>query len=292
MRYVHSVIRFVPDPVRGEFVNVGVLVGSDQSSEWELRTVENQKRARSLDEEGLLPLVWGYVDDIARKLDQYTQAVQSSLFDLPEDRISEEWLIRLSQESRNVVQLSPPAVIVADDIDEAFDVLMPQFIVEPEARRFRFKKKHPAVAAVRRAYAKAGLRQQKDFEEGASVKGQYHKERFDFIVANGRAVQLAQTWSFQIPNQEELAEQVKAWSWTVKDVRQHGGTAETAMRHITVPADVDIQVVYVPPALDGPRTALDEALAAFKDNRVHPVESDQADSVGKEALRLVGTRIA
>ena len=27
----------VPDPVRAEFVNVGLIVGSDESSEWQLR---------------------------------------------------------------------------------------------------------------------------------------------------------------------------------------------------------------------------------------------------------------
>ena len=84
------------------------------------------------------------------------------------------------------------------------NVLFEQFVIEPEARRFPFKKKHVALAAVRRAYREAGLKLGQHFEEGANVRGQHHKERFDFVVANGRAVQLAQTWSFQAPNQEEL----------------------------------------------------------------------------------------
>src|SRR5918994_1994334 len=82
VRYLYSVIRFVPDPIRGEFVNVGILAGSDESSEWELRTVENLRRARSLDEKGLLGLVWSFVDDLGRKADRYAEAVQKSLFDL------------------------------------------------------------------------------------------------------------------------------------------------------------------------------------------------------------------
>lgn len=290
MRYTYSVIRFVPDPVRGEFVNVGVLAGSDESSEWELRTVENLKRARSVDDKGLLRLVWGFVDDIGRKVDRYAEAVQTSFFDEADDGLSEDWLRRLSEESRNIVQFSNPAAVVAGDIDEALNTLFAEFIVEPEARRFPFKKKHVALAAIRQAYREAGLRRQEHFEEGANVKGLHHKERFDFVVVNGRAVQLAQTWSFQIPNQEDLAEQVKAWAWTVADVRDHGGMAETAARRIEVPRDVDIQVVYVPPAPGRPRETLVEALAAFTEINVRPVEADQADTVGRQASQLVGVR--
>ena len=290
MRYTYSVIRFVPDPVRGEFVNVGVLAGSDESSEWELRTVENLKRARAVDDKGLLGLVWSFVNDIGRKADRYAEAVQTSFFDETDDGLSEEWLRRLSEESRNIVQFSNPAAVVAEDINEALDTLFAQFIVEPEARRFPFKKKNVALAAIRRAYREAGLRQREHFAEGANVKGQHHKERFDFVVANGRAVQLAQTWSFQIPNQEDLAEQVKAWAWTVADIRRHGGTAETEVRRVDVPHDVKIEVVYVPPAVDGPRETLDEALAAFSEIDVHPVEFDRADTVGRQASQLVGVR--
>lgn len=287
MRYMYSAIRFVPDPVRGEFVNVGILAGSDESSEWDIRMLENLKRARSLDDEVLLPLVWHFIDDIGRKVNRYTEAIQTNLFETDEERLSEEWLTRLSEEARNVVQLSAPAVIVADDIDEAINILFDQLIVEPEARRFPFKKKNVALAATRRAYREAGLRVSEHFVEGVNVKGQHHKERFDFVVANGSAVQLAQTWSFQVPNQEDIAEQVKAWAWTVSDIRKHGGTAEAEARQIAVPPDVDIEVVYVPPTVDGPRQVLNEALAAFETIKVKAVESERAGAVGQEASRLV-----
>lgn len=290
MKYAYSVVRFVPDPVRGEYVNVGVVAGSDDASEWQLRTLENQKRARSLDDKGLLPLVWGFIDDIGRKIDQYDEAVQTSLFEVEDEKPSEKWLEQLSLESRNVIQLSEPAVVVAESVDEALDILFGQFIIEPEARRFPYKKKHPALAAIRRSYREAGLEIQKHFEERAYVMGRHHKERFDFVVANGQAVQLAQTWSFQMPDQEELSEQIKAWAWTVGDVRENGGVAELASKRIQVPPDVEIEVVYVPPAFDGSRDALTEALAAFKKIDVQPVEYEQAESIGQQASKLIAAR--
>ena len=52
MRHVYSMVRFVPDSARGEFINVGANVGSEESSEWQVWQIENPKRARFIDERG------------------------------------------------------------------------------------------------------------------------------------------------------------------------------------------------------------------------------------------------
>jgi len=51
------------------------------------------------------------------------------------------------------------------------------------------------------------------------VRSNVYDGAFDFAVHN-RAVQLVQCWSFQPPNQADLAGQVKAWSWLVHEVRR------------------------------------------------------------------------
>ncbi len=286
MRYTYSVVRFVPDPVRGEFVNVGVIVGSDESSEWQLRTIENTKRARGIDAKGLLPVVWTFVDYIGRQLDAYTEAVDAAQERTP--AISEDWLRRLSIESRNVVQLSQPTPIIADDVNDAFVILFEQFILEPETRRYSFQKKHSALAAVRRAYSASGLLRGLDFDEAAVVKGAFHSERFDFTVLNGRVVQLVQAWSFQVPAQEELLEKIKAWAWTVADIRRHGGEAQVSDRAIAVPETVDVSAVYVPPVVGAQSKALDEALSAFREIRVEPLSLSDVSNVALRARALLG----
>ena len=286
MKYTYSVIRFVPDPVRGEFINVGVIAGSDESSEWEMRTLENARRARCVDDRGLLHLVWTTFDDLGRKIDRYMESVQTNLFTTAEEALSEQWLTRLVDESRNVVQYAPPAIVLADSVTEALDIVFEQFVLEPVSRQYPFKKKNEALAAVRRAYKDIGLSRQ-SFTENASVMGSHHKERFDFVVGNGRALQLAQTWSFQIPNQDDLSEHIKAWAWTVKDVRDHGGSAVAGDRQIVVPYNVDIEAIYIAPRPNGPRQAMDEAMAAFAALDVHAVEFKNAHQVAQSASRLV-----
>ncbi len=286
MRYVYSVVRFVPDPIRGEFVNVGAIVGSDESSEWAVRTIENQKRARSIDDKGVLAQFLSFIDDVGRKLDVYTDSIEQGVE--PGFVVSESWLRRLWEESRNVVQLSLPTPVIADSLQEVADLLFDQFILEPESRRFPFRKKHTALAAVRRAYAASGLYRGTHFAEGSLVRGAHHKERFDFVVANGDALQLAHAWSFQVPGQEDLAESIKAWAWTVRDIRGNGGDALADNRRVVVPRGVDVQVVYVEPAAGGPTAVLEEALSAFRELTVTALPVGEAPRVGARALELLG----
>ena len=56
-KYQYSIIRFVPSPTRGEFVNVGVIVGNDATDEWTMEVVGKKSRAAKLDDTGILPLV-------------------------------------------------------------------------------------------------------------------------------------------------------------------------------------------------------------------------------------------
>jgi hypothetical protein len=286
MKYTYSVVRFVPDPVRGEYINVGIIAGSDESSEWQVRTVENLRRARGIDARGILPLVWTFVDGIGRQLDAYADAVEGT--QPRHDEISERWLGHLWEDSNNVVQLSEPAPIMAESIESALNTLFEQFVLEPETRRFAFQKKHTALAAIRRAYRDNGLLKGLDFDEASLVKGGHHRERFDFVVTNGHVVQLSQAWSFQVPAQQDLLEKIKAWAWTVEDIRKNGGEAEVQDRKAYVPKDVEVTAVYIPPAPNAPSATLDEALSAFKEVRVFATPANQAARIGETARKRLG----
>ncbi|MDQ6945670.1 MAG: DUF3037 domain-containing protein [Actinomycetota bacterium] len=294
MRFVYSIVRFVPDPARGEFVNVGAIVGSEESSEWQYRQIENPTRARALDERQTLDAVWSFLDRVGRQIDDFERAGET-LFD-PGVELSEAWMERLYVDHRNVVQLSRPTPMVAASADEAMDRIFDDLVVDPARRRHSFQKKHAALAAVRAAYRAHSVEKTKNLRERVSLQTDHHRERFDFAVTNGKVVQLTHTWSFQVPDQEQLAEQVKAWGWTVRDVRRGGGQigASTGETWDVAP-NVDIEVVYVPPVFEERAPSLRDALAVFTDvgAQFHPI--DGADLVAVRAHELlveaVGGRI-
>ena len=248
MRFIYSLIRFVPDPARGEFVNVGAIVGSDDSSEWQLRQVSNPARARGLDDERALDLVWAFCDRVGADIDRFDDSLHG-LFDA-DIELSEDWLETLHTQHRNVVQLSPPTPMAADSADEALDRLFSQMILDPARhRRSTVTTKHGVLAAMRSAYRECGLRRNRRFVERARLSTVDHSMPVDFAVVNGRALQLVQTWSFQAADQQALAQQVRCWGWVMHRTRMEGGHLNGSGEQVCeVNRDIPITAVYVPPA--------------------------------------------
>lgn len=139
LKFVYSLIRFVPDPARGEFMNVGAVAGSEESSEWDIRQIGNPRRARALGSPGALGAVWSFMDQVGAVFDEYQENLHQ-LFDA-ETIPSENWLNGLHRYHRNIVQLSPPTPMIADTVEEALDSVFSLLIVDPDHRRYTFRKK-------------------------------------------------------------------------------------------------------------------------------------------------------
>jgi hypothetical protein len=279
MGYYYSLLRFVPDPARGEFINLGILAGDDDAADWDLRLIQNFRRARAIDNEGALEIAMAFIpslQDHIAALDPTTTEMTAA------EPLTTEYLSHLSEEMQNVVQLTAPTPIAASSADEALEVLYSELVVDATSQRLRFTDKKPAQASTRRAYKKYEIPKQSVREHAPVVAGPY-SGTFDFAVANGSVVQLVQCWSFQLPNQTELAEQVKAWAWVVHELRGHGATVTLADREADAEQDVDVATVVVPPE-DGQETrAYEEAQAAFEEIRVEQLTPDQADELGARA---------
>lgn len=278
MAFKFSLIRFVPDPARGEFVNIGAVAGSDEAAEWELRLVSNLSRAKALDDRGVLATAFAY----AAGLEDHIAALDM----LPEtggpEPISSSMLLRRAIEMQNIIQLSQPAPVAADSAEAALDLVFDQLVLDVTRKSFRFEKKHRAQGAARKAYREhavpAGA-----VRERAHVRSGAFDGTFDFAVHNGRTIQLVQCWSFQLPNQADLAEQVKAWSWVVHELRRDGGELATKDGEFEVPPGLDIYAIAIPPATGSESPAYEEARAAFDENGVIELAPEDADRVGAEA---------
>ena len=122
MRYVYSVIRYVPDPARGEFVNVGAIVGSDRTGEWDVRRLDDMSAPadRLAGDGSTVSAVSDYIDEISQILDEYNTHGRP-LRDGPPAVPSEGWLDQLYADHRYLVQLSKPAPTVNDSISQAAD---------------------------------------------------------------------------------------------------------------------------------------------------------------------------
>jgi hypothetical protein len=279
MRYLYSILKFVPDPARGETVNLGALAGSDETGDWELRTISNFSRARAIDDEGALGSALTFVEDIEDRI-----GALQRLPGFSGEQISVAVVERWAQEMNNVVQFSEPLPLLADSAAEALDVVFEELVVDPARREFPFLKKHPAVSRTAGAYREARIPDEaiaKHLDVGAGP----FRGSFDFGLHNGQLVQLVKCWSFQLPGQDELAEEVKAWAWLVERLRETGGEGSSETRTYPIGGEADVAVVYVPPIGNRPSSAFDEASAAFISLNVRAVEMSSAGEVAREGAR-------
>jgi hypothetical protein len=276
-------IRFVPDPARGEYVNIGAIAGDDDAGDWELRLIQNLRRAKAIDDNERLGIALSFADVVQEHISAVDRLPETGL-----EPMSVALLDQWVDDMQNVVQFSAPAPIVADSADGALDIVFSELVVDPAAPQFRFAKKHRAVGATSRAYRHHGIPDESVARRVTVESGAYDRT-FDFAVFNGHVVQLVQCWSFQLPDQSELAEQVKAWAWVVHELRRQGGHLRLGERTVSIPGrhereDLEVASVYVPPADDQTeRRAFDEATAAFAETGVRSYTPEQADAVGRSA---------
>jgi hypothetical protein len=194
-RYVYSLVRCVPDPATGEFVNVGAIAGNPDTGDWSVRQVSNERHVRKLAGAAELGAVHDFLARVGGQIDSMQEVMLTGSADL----LSESWLSSLSRDHRNVVQLTPPAPIVADSAEAALDVLFGRQIIDPVSQsRVRAVTKHGVLSAIGASYRDAGISPGLVRRKAELVVGDRVHATLDYAIANGSAVQLSQGWSFQV----------------------------------------------------------------------------------------------
>lgn len=285
MRYLYSIIRFAPNPATGERVNLAVLVGNDDQGEWGIRRVHDLRRARALDDEGVLPDLTRIIDSLQGRLEHE----RVSLAGMVESVFNESEVARLHEEGSGILELGEPSAISAESLEEALEIITPAVLVEHQPRRRQPTiRKTPAVQAIQEAYERQRLQVGKDFVLHPRVTGGPIQFDFDFAVMNGSVVQLAQAWSFALSHARSLGERIKSWGWTVHGLRDKGGAVELGFADVKVPEHVDVVVAYVPPQTPDMRELFAEAQYIFAQEDVRLVRWDNVDSIADTAVRSLG----
>ncbi|HET8681900.1 MAG TPA: DUF3037 domain-containing protein, partial [Micromonosporaceae bacterium] len=102
MRYVFSVVRFVPKPATDASVNVGAIAGSEQAGDWSVRQVLHLPPAGSFGPRERLDAVVAFFADIRRRVPSSHAPGQAA------SGLSEAWLADLHRRHRDFIQVSPP----------------------------------------------------------------------------------------------------------------------------------------------------------------------------------------
>lgn len=269
MKYDYSVVRFVPDTFRAEFVNVGLIVGNPETGEWRTKRVSNAARARAIRNDAELSAVWDYLD----RVDELVDAGEDDAAPTPATP-GPGWLADEHHRLRNLVQLSRPRPVSADSVDDAMAFLWGRMIVDPANQTKATT--HQARGALRRAYLGAEIDASLIHESCRARIGRQDVP-LDFVIANGHVAQLAHAFTFRGSAPATTVQRLKAWSWTIRDVRDRGGWVVISTdepQPQVVDSGVPIDVVYDAPVTSDGERALEEAVEVLEnlDVTVRPVE--------------------
>lgn len=289
-RYSYCLVRCVPEPRTGEFINLAAIAGDPEAGDWSLRQVSNEVRARRLANPATLAAVHEFLARVGEVIDnQMSLDGLTSLDELAAEPLDMDWLYTLHRDHRNVVQLSEPALVVAETAESALDAVFSRLLIDPLSSQGSGVTKHRVFSDLNRAYQHAipahFIRSRVELFVGDRLN-----TPIDFAIANGKAVQLSQAWSFQRSSIDDIATQVKAWGYTLGRLQDgiDGRILGRDNRVSTVSgSDVDLEVVIAAPETKAQKAVFDEANDIFHDLHVSVRNFAQVGEVSALAAELL-----
>lgn len=286
-RYVYSIIRCLPYPRTGEFVNYGAIAGDPSTGDWDIRHLSRTTdRIRKFAGISALETANTFMLRLGNEID-----ARRALMEDGGPPLDEEWLLEMHNDHRSVIQLSPPAPILADNTRDALDLVFEYLINDPVTQpRPTSVTKYALTSRLRDVYRRVDIDPSLVRQRPHIFVGEHVNYTLDFAIANGHAVQLTQAWSFRRSGLDEVSMQVKAWGYALERLR-HGESArvvdKTNDQVSTIDRNVDLQVVVASPETAEQKRVYAEAREVFDSlsAEVHPLEDIEA--IATRAAKLI-----
>lgn len=288
--YQYWIIRYVPDPIRGEFVNIALLVGQD-GQDWAFRQVTSLQRATRLGGDPMIANYWlqelkGMVNSLNSRRDPGPEPLLAALADSGEN-ISAAVVARLAARLNNAVQISSPFPIVAESAQAGISMLFDHLVADPQVQPrelFGTRVGNYVSEQFRRALPEgshAVIRNRPHIRVGGVPR------TANFAITDSRVEQITNTWSFNLSDVEKVSTEIQAWVAHMNRLRRRGGVLESKGRPpLNIPSDVQLRVVYEEPRLESARPALQIAREVWSE------VSDLVAYSDAEKSRLVSDALA
>ncbi len=133
----YHILRYVPNLVRDEWVNIGVLVFNPETGERRLRLIEDQdeyNRVRRLHPWADEVLLRALRDNLENRLDSGGRVNGGNDSEIPWQKVLSKWDETLS----NVLQIAPQKGVLADDLDAEAERLYADFTFPGDPARLDY----------------------------------------------------------------------------------------------------------------------------------------------------------
>lgn len=288
--FSYWVLRYVPVPVREEFINIGVVVGGE-NGDWAIRRIHDLGRVNRIggnpsDTSNWLFRLENRIAPIPTSLDELLDLSPRKKNFSPDSA----WMERLRRQQENNFQISEPRPVVAVSASEAADRLYDLLVVAPKERAEPFGRKL-AVRALRDEIQMHLSR--RAYQPDVRLLAGAQRARVDYAFGRSSVVQLTQVFAFDIKTTDHLANLVQSSSYTLSRLRKAGAEIRNPRRvkqpSQLVKRDVAVRVLYVPPVTDSQNSVFQMALDAWQDLDVKAYALGDEASLVREADQLVAS---
>lgn len=252
MFYNYWIVRYLPNVVRGEFVNIGLLVGSD-SADWGFREVTHLRRASRLGGDPSIARYW--LNELKRMVADSPEGAEynegTALWtpaSHTSETISEATIQRLRGRLNNAVQISPSRTVMSDSAEGALDLLFDLLIEDPMVTRRAQFRSHISREIEESFYRSVGTGSSARVSRSPSISVGKSAKKADLAIADDQVEQLTKAWSFNLTDVEKVETEIQAWAYFMEHIQDHGGMMTTSDgRKVSVPEDVNFRVIYESP---------------------------------------------
>jgi hypothetical protein len=273
----------VPDPIRGEFINIGIIAGKGE--DWSFRRVGSLSRASRLG--GAASQTDSFLKRIENAIALRLNVVETLIPSASTTSFGRGEIEDLRVRMNNLVQLSDSRPVLADTAHEAADLAYKLMIVDSDTD-VQHRSRIRVVHRLRDAFElRPELVDHVARFHVAAVGPQ--EAGIDFAVRDGVVHQLSQVWAFDVKDTRHLQTQIRAWNYLVGLLRVDGGTL-TKRGHrdgVEIPRRVDINAVFTAPTTADGERQFEIARDGWGRLGVEAIASSDSESIVDDAARLL-----
>jgi hypothetical protein len=262
----YSVVQFVPDPIRDERLNFGVVVFDEDVVRCHF--LRDWARLRTFSKSDV-----SFLRDFAESM-QASCRQQPSLLAEQQPTWTPEAIREAAGRWVNSIQMTQPRASTLD-ADALLPRMSERYLPPVTHRRRPFRDRRAAIGLARSNLADA-LDAVSAHDKGIAItqhveiNGALGHHKFDLGLKNGHLLQGIQGISFEGHARKELSREVDATAWTIDDVHKSN-------------PDLDITIVALPPRTTS--KSFDTARRIFEGLGARVVEEAEIESWAQESAR-------
>jgi hypothetical protein len=231
MATYYTVVQYLPNPLSGERMNVGLIAWS--AGRIAARFIDDWRRVQSFGGEDI-----EFIRDFVRRVSEAAEEHQPMLTGFGDSRrLDEDRLKQIVGSWTHSVQFTEPRTSLKSP-EEVLNELGPIFLRPTHRRVNKGRDRRTAAALVAHSVWTSVMQVVEKpahelLKRSYPIKGKLDEHPFDVVIANGKPFFAAQGLSFEIADTRTLDKELQATAWAITDVRR--GHRDFPLAVLTLP---------------------------------------------------------